>query len=181
MSWGIEMDFYLMARTHAYNTFGTEWTMRMGQLYKALCDDGLLRTFFYDCPPELSLLEFFDYAEDPQRWLYAAYDAESHTPLAFAVCNGFTGRAALSHFCFLAAGRGRRHAIARHWLDHVCNEGALSCLMGVTPAPYRHVVRFAEGLGYRRITNIKDGCEMYRSSGERVYRDAVVLQYEHRS
>lgn len=169
-----------MARTHAYNTFGSEWTPRMAQLYAALRDDGMLRIFFYDSPHELTQQEFFDYVEDPARWVYVGYDAVSGTPLVFAVCASFTGRAAVVHFCFLRAGMERRHAVAQYWFDHVCGESGLSCLMGITPAPYRHALRFAQEVGFQEISIIKDGCAMYRSNGERTYRDAVLTQYEHR-
>lgn len=106
---------------------------------------------------------------DPgDAWTYAALADDALA--AVLVVNGFAGRTAFAHFCVLAGYDALAVDMGRYvtrWLL-----GHFTCLLGATPAHYRHVLRMIARMGFRRQLVVPDGHYMQRL-GRHV--DSVVI------
>lgn len=131
-------------------------------LWCKLHHEGLHRIVFYDggVQSEADLLHLVA----PERaWCYAFECAGE--PLAFFWCNGFSGRAAHIHFCFFRAGMHRADELGKRAMRFLLgiegrSEAPLDALLGVTPAPFAHAVRYAKRLGFRELGRIPGGLSL---------------------
>ena len=124
--------------------------LSLGALHDAMAADRLLDVFFYDGVPSRS-----DFISD-ERWTYAAF-REDGRPLVLAAVTGMTGKSGLAHFCYLRAGLAPAQLLAREWLLMLA-EGGMRSLLGLTPAPFRHALAFAESVGFRRLGRLPGAC-----------------------
>ncbi len=136
------------------DTFDVSGPLSLGALYDAMGADGLLEAFCYDgVPSRDAFIEKFNH---DNHWTYAAF-REDGVPLVMAVVNGVTGKSGLAHFCYFRAGLATRAGLAREWLL-MLRDGGMQSLVGLTPAPFRHALRFAQDMGFRRAGVVPGAC-----------------------
>ena len=128
--------------------------LSLGALHDAMAADRLLDVFFYDGVPSRS--DFIRLFQSDERWTYAAF-REDGRPLVLAAVTGMTGKSGLAHFCYLRAGLAPAQLLAREWLLMLA-EGGMRSLLGLTPAPFRHALAFAESVGFHRLGCVPGAC-----------------------
>ncbi len=165
--------FELLYRTAHYENFGESYDFHLKSIYNSMLNENLLKVFFYD-RQDIDFAEFKGYCSSKSRYFY--YYHHNNIPLAIAFLNGFTGLCALSHFCFFKSAYANKNQIAKHWLNQVCNEKALTCLVGITPKPYKHAINFALSHGYEQIGTLEKSCAMHRNNRIK-YVDGILTKY----
>lgn len=171
------MNVLCFAKTANFNTFD-RFDVRLAAMYEGMWRSGTLDYFFHAAAQRFTREDFVRFATADARWVYAYFDPATQQPLCMAVFSDFSGRAAMCHFASMGAGGSVCHALARHCMHLVCNDNALSCLVGLTPACFRHSVRFAESVGFVRIATVKNACLVRSAKGALKYRDGMLLKYE---
>lgn len=93
-----------------------------------------------------------------------AYCFERHGEvLSLWWCNGHMGHMAQIHFCVFEAGRSCAHDMGMAAVRFIMqvrngregqNTAPVSALCGMTPAPFRHAVRYAMGLGFQQVATL---------------------------
>ena len=129
-------------------------------LYDAMVAQGLGRFLFYDGSVR-SAARFAETALSGAVWTYAGFSRESGEPLALALVEPFSGRAAFMHFAFFRGmGHERRHVIGRAILRLLFqdSDNGLSCVCGLTPKIFRHAWRFALELGFVKLGELPGAC-----------------------
>lgn len=149
------------------STFDDDGPWSLGHIYDRMQAEGLLDVFFYDGVPAKTWFEGLNFGLTDL--LYAAYDDTEL--LGFARINNLTGRSGLMHFCFFEAGKDIAPAIADD-LHSFLAEGGMKSLLGITPKPYRHAIRFAESVGFVRCGVLPGACKMANHGGRIV--DGVI-------
>lgn len=133
--------------------------------------EGLDRVVFYDGIIR-SAEELAEYLAPGRAWAYC-FERRGEV-LSLWWCNGHMGHMAQIHFCVFEAGRPYAHDMgveAVRFIMHV-RKGSLeestenaenaentadhstapvSVLCGMTPAPFRHAIRYAMGLGFQKV------------------------------
>lgn len=129
-------------------------------LYQTAHDQGIARFLFYDGSVD-SAQCFADMVRAGNLWTYAGFCRASKEPLALSIVEPFSGRSAFMHFAFFKGmGIAQRHGIGRAFLRLLFQdrEKGLSCVCGLTPAPFRHAWGFALELGFKKLGRIPGAC-----------------------
>ena len=143
----------------------------MVKLWDQLEVEGWLPFLFYDGQTR-DRQDYIEFMSSPDVYSYVVYDPHDHeNPLATYFVNGFTGRAAELHYCFLNAGLPHKQAIGIETTNFLLRSGGLSALIGITPKPFRHAWKFALEVGFRKVGILPSACYL-KTSGR--YVDAVV-------
>lgn len=124
-------------------------------LYTAMCACGRHSQMLYE---DDSLATWRTFTNPGDAWTYAVL--VEGTVAAVAVVNGFSGRSAFVHFCVLAGYDALAVDMGRYVVRWLLQ--SFSCLLGATPAPYRHVLRMVGRLGFRRQFVVPQGHYMKR-------------------
>jgi len=141
--------------------FDQDGPLSLGRLYDVMEQEKLLSIFFHT-----GLVDregFIRRFSGDDHLTYAAYSADG-VPLVLAVVNGLSGASGMTHFCYFREGRGMAQQLAREWMIMLRNDGMRS-LTGLTPAPYRHALAFAERVGFRRLGTIPGACKLVCRGG----------------
>lgn len=149
------------------STFDDEGPWSLGHIYDQMQEEGLLNVFFYDGVPQRAWFAGLNFGMTDM--LFAAYDNKDL--LGFARINNITGLSGLMHFCFFEAGKDIAPAIADD-LHNILAEGGMRSLLGITPKPYRHAIKFAESVGFVRVGVLPGACKMVNHGGK--YVDGVI-------
>lgn len=136
--------------------------------------DRLGHIVFYDGAPESF--------EDFYAWL-VRYDKDarfivgSDGAKALYWLNNVLGKSVMIHFCFLRAAFAEQTQIGLYTVKSLLTyrdgkgEAAVSCLMGITPKPYRHALAFIQKLGFQIKAEIPLACYFERQGK---FKNAVV-------
>ena len=150
----MSLEHFWLCDVPGTDTFDAGGPLSLGALYDALLAEGLLEVFCYDGAPSCDA--FIEKFGRDDHWTYAAF-REDGAPLVMAVVNGVTGKSGLAHFCYFRAGLPLAAALAREWLLMLA-EGGMKSLVGLTPAPFRHALRFARAMGFRQVGIVPGAC-----------------------
>lgn len=142
------------------STFDADGPWSLGHIYDRMLKEGLLDVFFYDGRPQRAWFEGLNFGMTDI--VSAAYDGE--TLLGFARINNITARSGMMHFCYFDAGKDIAPAIAEDLFDDLVR-GGFKSLMGLTPKPYRHAIRFAESVGFVRCGVLPGACKLANHGG----------------
>lgn len=148
-------------KTDKDNTFDPDGDFSLGTVYDVMAREGLLRVFFYDNVPGRA--EFVRMMGHPGQLVYVPYGPD-RLPIAFARVTCLTGASGLMHFCYFMAGMPCRYELADDLYDFLA-DGGMQSLIGLTPKPYRHAIRFAVSTGFRVVGTVPGAC--YMASRER--------------
>lgn len=108
--------------------------------------EGLDRTVLYEsAAPHIVL--WHQYSGPPNAWCAPVYDADGALAAA-GWLNGFLGRTAFCHFVVFRDFQADAVAIGKLWLRAMFGTGSFDSLCGLTPAAYRHALRFIRQLGF---------------------------------
>lgn len=114
-------------------------------IFNALVADGLAGIVFYD-----SLHPTFEDFEElggyGKGWCVPVYQGSNLAAVGYVNC--FTGRAAFVHSCVFKAYTKESLTIGRTWCRAVLATGLFDCLLGFTPATYRHALNFIQQIGF---------------------------------
>ncbi len=164
------MEHFWLCDVSGHNTFDPEGPLSLGALYDAQVKQGLLEVFFYDGAPDRE--EFIRIFSGEERWTYAAFAVDGR-PLVLAAVRGITGKSGMFDFCYFTAGLPCKERLARECLL-MLREGGMRSLVGLTPAPYRHALRFASRVGFARAGVVPGAC-VFASRGGRVADGVVTI------
>ena len=151
------MNLIYPIRANIPNHPATYTRDRMKTMWDALADEGKIPWLFYDGGVR-DALDYIDFMTSPDVFAYAVYDQTGETPLCAYWVDGFMGRAAKMHFAFLDAGLPHMQRIGVETCNFLLRQGGLSCLIGLTPKPFRHAWQYALSVGFVRKTIIPGGC-----------------------
>lgn len=128
---------------------------------RAVREAGLDRVVFHDVAPE---------SVTGERWLslldgaavYVLRDADGRLPGAAWILplDGPRSRTGMAHFCVLDP--ARKDLLAARFLEAVRASGRFDALLGVTPAPYRHVLACLRRWGFAELARLPGACWMHR-------------------
>lgn len=153
------------------HTFSRE---KMVRLWDALEAEGKVPFLFYDGETR-DRQDYIEFMSSPDVYAYAVYDkATGQIPVATYFLNGFIGRSAQMHFCYLDAGIEDRYALGIETCNFLLRSGGISALIGITPKPFRHAWKFALAVGFRRMGVLPAACRVKDR-----YVDAVITLCTH--
>lgn len=145
---------------------------RMFRVWERMEAEGKQRWLFYDGQVR-DALDYIEFMSMPNVYAYLVCDHDWETPLATYFVNGFMGRAAKMHFAYFDAGLSRRYAIGIETCNFLLKSGELSCLIGMTPKPFKHAWNFATSVGFVHKAVIPSVCFLAYAKVPRLV-DAVV-------
>lgn len=109
-------------------------------------DEGLATTVFYDVAAP-AIVHWHAVTGPDVAWL-VRIETEAGDLVAVAWLTGFTGRCALTHFCVFRAGQPDAVRIGLAFVRWAFDTGHFDSLAGITPATYRHALRYITALGF---------------------------------
>lgn len=133
--------------------------VRLSEIWDALQAEGRTSWLFYDGLTS-TREEYIDFMCSPRVYAYSVYDHDYETLLATYFINNFVGDAAMMHYCFFAAGQERRYEIGRDACKFILHNSGISCLVGLTPKPFRHAWRYALAVGFKKLGIIPRACRL---------------------
>ena len=134
-----------------------------------MVNDGLADAVFYDTYPSEYWSSWEWLTEEARCWLFRA--EVDGVPAGVCWLNNFVGRSSMIHFCVFSAFQRMALELGQAVLDHVWAQGEHDSVYGITPAPYRHALKFVGALGFERMGVIPNACHMIRRNR---YVDGVV-------
>ncbi len=143
----------------------------LDHIWRCVEKEGLHRAVFYDGAVQ-SAEDLAALLAPGRAWTYC-FERDGEV-LSLWWCNGHSGHMAQIHFCVFEAGRPYAHEMGMRAVRFIMkvdrreggensmpNESApVSVLCGVTPAPYRHAVQFAQGLGFQVAARLPRACHI---------------------
>lgn len=127
--------------------------------YELMERAGYLPVVFYDREDTMTQKEFLAWAKDPSRLFFVQHRNDG-TPISLCWLTGRseTGRQAFAHFSTLGTGTVEECLVSGRQVIHFIGRlTGIHQLIGLTPACYRHALTFAYGLGFKKLTTLKEG------------------------
>lgn len=128
--------------------------------YELIAHAGFVPALFYDrkeddLPGPAGWLNFIN---QEKFWVFVLYDAHVHTPLAMLWLEGctHTGAQRYAHFTGFATS-STEWAVegSKLLLPWIGQATGVRQLIGITPALYRHALRYAYAVGFRRVAKLE--------------------------
>lgn len=119
---------------------------------------GYLPVVFYDSKKPMSKTNFLKWVKDPSRMFFMQFKKDG-TPISlYWITNrSETGRQAFAHFSTLGTVPPEECLVSgRQVIRFSGRLLGLYQLIGLTPACYRHALTFAYGLGFKKLTTLKE-------------------------
>lgn len=125
----------------------------LSALWFRLEAESLTAQLFHDGRTQ-NLADFLAFMTADNVFCYTVFSDEN--PVAFCWLNNFSGKAAMIHFAVFRSGIPSKQTIGRYVVEHLLlakqgEEYCFDALYGLTPATYRHVIRFIRQIGFRTL------------------------------
>ena len=127
-------------------------------IYNRLMAENLATSLLYDHEP--NLITFLKITSPAKAWCGQVCINNEVAGLFWI--NGFIGRLAYLHFAVFRGFAPYAVLMGKYVVSWAFLRGELSCLLGVTPLPYRHVLKIISDVGFEKLGVVPKACNLVR-------------------